>query len=78
LCKYDERFLKTTNKNVYFLRNRIRACINILGDAYGAAIIESMSRKELDKLPIEAPNDVESPKEQSANSNGNAISHKEV
>lgn len=31
--------------------NRIRACINVLGDAYGAAIIEHLSRYELAKLP---------------------------
>ncbi|XP_070508535.1 excitatory amino acid transporter 3-like [Chironomus tepperi] len=32
--------------------NRFRACVNILGDAYGAAIIEATSRKELDSLPM--------------------------
>ncbi|KAG5683330.1 hypothetical protein PVAND_012616 [Polypedilum vanderplanki] len=52
--------------------NRIRACVNILGDAYGAAIIEAISKKELDKLPIEAPNDVETAKEETTNLNGNA------
>lgn len=30
--------------------NRIRACVNIMGDAYGAAIIEHLSRRELAQL----------------------------
>lgn len=28
-------------------RNRIRAAVNIMGDAYGAAIVEALSKDEL-------------------------------
>lgn len=43
--------------------NRIRACVNIMGDAYGAAIIEHLSRDELAMLPTETEEDSESPPE---------------
>lgn len=37
--------------------NRIRACVNIMGDAYGAGIIEHLSRAEL--AALSDPNAVE-------------------
>lgn len=46
-------FTLNVSLTYFFLRNRIRACVNILGDAFGAGIIEALSRKELDKLAID-------------------------
>jgi hypothetical protein len=47
--------------------------VNILGDAFGAGIIESMSKDELDKLPMHTDDSEHEPsKEQATHLNGNA------
>ena len=40
--------------NISFLRDRCRTTNNMLGDCYGAAVVEALSKKELEGMDKEA------------------------
>lgn len=74
---YEINFVNDLNiyLNLHY-RNRIRACVNIMGDAYGAAIIEALSKKELEMLPyVEDIIDEEAPMKGHENSTTNHVNH---
>lgn len=50
--QYHDLSITLLNQKINIFRNRFRACVNIMGDAYGAAIIEATSKAELDSLPL--------------------------
>lgn len=53
----------TTSKHLFsFYRDRCRTAINVLGDAYGAGLVDHLSRKDLvalDKTDIKKQNSIE-------------------
>ena len=42
---------------IFVFRDRCRTTNNMLGDAYGAAIVEALSKKELDAMDKEKENE---------------------
>ena len=59
-------FTSHTRKSVphrssLLLRDRFRTMINVLGDSIGAGLVYELSKKELEKLNINANGDVERP-----------------
>lgn len=46
---------------VVCFRDRFRTMINVLGDAYGAAIVQKLSKRELERMDLISDVDVANP-----------------
>ena len=51
--------IKSTTHHHIFYRDRCRTTNNLLGDAFGAAVVEALSKKELEAMDVERQNELE-------------------
>lgn len=46
---------------IHFLRDRFRTMVNVLGDSFGAGIVEKLSQRELQQMDLSSGIDIVNP-----------------
>lgn len=55
---------------ILFSRDRFRTTINVLGDSLGAGLVDAISKKELEQMPMNAGLESEATRQEKAGTSG--------